>query len=220
MGGGRSASYSYDLSGNLTGADDTAVGSYSLSYYTDNRLKEITLPGGSATTCAYWENDLPRSITTRKQTEETAADFTYSYDAGDLPVSSHVSIDGNPASGDYSYSYDPAGRLTRSASAFETVAYAYDPSGNMAGKTLNPGTAQEEATTCSFDAANRLVRDYRNGSGEDNTYSYDEAGNLTGIGGGSRAQTSYTYDALGRMRQATVGSPLPLSTTPTTPWAG
>lgn len=36
MGEGRTAAYSYDLSGNLTGASDNAVGEYSLSHYNES----------------------------------------------------------------------------------------------------------------------------------------------------------------------------------------
>ena len=102
-----------------------------------------------------------------------------------------------------SYLSDDMGRLVSTTSP-DTGAtlYTYDPAGNLVLKT----DAKGNTATYAYDARNRLTGIYFPDSTQDITYLYDEGingkGRLTGMSDPA-GDTSYQYDALGRLIQKT-----------------
>ncbi|MFH1149605.1 MAG: DUF5719 family protein, partial [Actinomycetota bacterium] len=190
--GSSATSYSYDAAGQLANVSDSRGASWAFNYNPDGTLAHSSLPGGLATAYEYWDNNLVRSITTAD-----LARFTYDYNSARLISGGHQEVQGNPASGQYLYSYDTSARLTSSEStAGLNRYYSYDPSGNRTSKTEGGQT-----TTYAYDQDNRLTADSSGAS-----YGYDACGNLTSITGGTRQDTSYSYNELGQMTGSQVGS--------------
>ncbi|MBK7891916.1 MAG: hypothetical protein IPJ84_14070 [Bdellovibrionales bacterium] len=101
----------------------------------------------------------------------------------------------------YVYTFDPAGRLTtvtKNGSALSS--YTYDSNSNRISQTISGVTK-----TATYDEQDRLR------TWGTKTYSYNDAGELTGVSDSSispAAVTSYTYDVFGNMKSATLPSGL------------
>ncbi|MEA2239406.1 MAG: hypothetical protein QOC81_4130 [Thermoanaerobaculia bacterium] len=99
--------------------------------------------------------------------------------------------------------YDAEGRLKTAVVRGVTGSYSYDAFGNR--KTATGETNCYGQTVCATpltvnSSTNRLSTT-TNSSGTTTNVTYDAAGNITGVTGGS-----YTYDGTGMMTEATVGS--------------
>jgi RHS repeat-associated protein len=124
---------------------------------------------------------------------------TYQYDAAGRRTAR-----GAPGQVPVSYAYDAASRLTQLTQGSQVATLAYD----LAGRRTQLGLPNGVTTEYQYDAASRLTALlYRNALGPlgDLTYSYDAAGNRTGVGGSFArtlapdAVTGATYDAANRL---------------------
>jgi RHS repeat-associated protein len=221
--------YAYDAQGRLVRQEQT-VGALSQSVastYTEGRLAALTLPSGR--TLAYRHDGAGRiaDITLATPGLPLVQNAAHTADgrlqrwtdaAGKVQTRNH-NLDGQvvaySAGGQtWQLTYDSAGRLTRIADSANPVlaadygydalnritravlpntaySYAYDANGNRKQSTLG-GQVQ----TLSIDpASNRLLA---LAGSPPIAYTYDPAGNRSTDG-----QTNYTYDAAGRLVQAT-----------------
>jgi RHS repeat-associated protein len=187
--------YAYDPQGRLVRQVQT-VGTLSQSVastYTEGRLAALTLPSGR--TLAY-RHDAAGQVQTRSHNLDgqvvaySAGGQTWqlTYDsAGRL---TRIADSTNPVLA-ADYSYDALNRLTRAVLPNTAYAYAYDANGNRKQSTIG-GQVQ----SLSIDpASNRLLA---LAGSPPIAYTYDLAGNRSTDG-----QTHYTYDAAGRLVQAT-----------------
>ncbi|MBO9522372.1 MAG: RHS repeat-associated core domain-containing protein [Nocardioidaceae bacterium] len=191
--------YSYDRVGNLTSRKDPRNNSTTYSYDVMNRLKTVTDPLSKTTTYAY---DAGSNVTSRTD------------------ANSHVTT----------YTYDQAGRMTQKTTPIGTWKNEYDAAGNLTKTETAAGvatpTAGDGTVVKTYDALDRLTSiDYSDTTPDvtfgydelhptsmtDNavsgaaseTYTYDDAGQLTGIARGTSAFT-YTYDNDGRLTSRVV----------------
>lgn len=206
----------YDADGNVLTRTDAKGQTTTYTYDALNRVTGITYADGSTLTNSY--DTCPNGIGRRCQsTLSNGTTASWSYDGhgqvtgrfADIPVGrTDVRLS-------TTYRYDTAGRLrTMTYPSGLTVTYHYDAAGHLSGLDLNGQPYIANATYAPFgpvtgwDWSNGRVeqRTYNTdgqltsatlGSGQ-RTFSYDAAGNITGISGPNTAQ-SLTYDALNRL---------------------
>ncbi|MFA5162846.1 MAG: RHS repeat-associated core domain-containing protein [Elusimicrobiales bacterium] len=211
---GGAFTYTYDAAGNRLAM--TASGyTWSYSYDALNRPVTITAPGGTqfqftydaagrrtrmdmgAAVAADYVYDAANQLTgityRRKADNAVIAQVGYTYDTA-----------GNRATmaddfGAHTFGYDDLHRLTSAvhpssgALSVQSEAFAYDAVGNRTSDAVRSGYA--------YDAANRLNSDSQD------TYAYDNNGNLTAKTRTSdNAQTTYVYDAQNRLTQVARGT--------------
>ena len=113
----------------------------------------------------------------------TLATYVYSYDNLNR-VTTQVNNDGT-----YTYTYDNTNQLTGAYdSGTQVNSYAYDANGNRSGTGFATTVMNEQTAS----------------PGE--TYTYDQAGNLTAeTNTSTHVTTSFTYDFRNRLREVTVG---------------
>ena len=186
---GRTFAWTYDAKGNCVSASDSVTGTVMMEYDDKERLTRITYPGGRG--------------------------FTYDYDAyGRVTV--RTSLDGYAQK----YEYDAFGRLARmtDGSGNPYVVNTYDPvTGNLVLQTYGNGTTVSNA----YDLLDRTISiTHRKADGtvlerfayaynEDGQrishttkegverYTYDAAGQVTGVAYPDGTEENFTYDAVG-----------------------
>ncbi len=207
-------SFSYDGNGNLVRTTDRKGQTTTFTYDALNRRTEAAYADGARVTFAY---DAAGRPVQAHDSQTGAIDMIY--DPLDRLVAERTGM------GTVAYAYDVLGRRTQmTVNDLSPVAYTYDVASRLRTITqapLNPVTIDYDAvgrrtkltlpngvsTEYQYDAASRLTAlTYRNPTGllGDLTYTYDPAGNRTGVGG-SFARTllpepvaSATYDAANR----------------------
>jgi len=179
--GADSVTYTYDNDGLLTGA-----GALTLSRNVQNGLLTGTSTGSVTTTNGYNEFGEISSFS-------SSAPFGTSYTRDKLGrITQKVeTIEGVTTT--YDYVYDTAGRLTGvSENGVATAVYQYDSNGNRTG-----GFNAAGAIVSYYDAQDRLT------SWNGTNYTYTANGELASKNNAG-AITSYSYDVLGNLMQATL----------------
>jgi RHS repeat-associated protein len=207
-------SYQYDAANRLTRIDDTQDGSASWNYDAAGRLLSETMPNGivsytynaagqrTSMTAAdrapvTYTYDSAGRMETITQSAET---FTYSHDA-----LSRITGLSRPNAITTSYTYDSAGRLDRLQhlnglnQAIEDYRFTYTLDDKIATITSLVNTTQLSSakTAGAADAGNRITQ--FGGA----TYTFDATGQTTSKTD-AQGTTHYTWDARGRMTQATL----------------
>lgn len=199
--------YSYDLAGRLTGV--AAPGTADTFTYDDRGLL-LSTAGASGTSAFGYDADA--RVTTRTDAAGTA---TYGYDTSGRLSATTDPVTGTNISYGYNadsqistqtfgtggnirtFGYDNLGRrssdtlATNAKVTIASVLYGHNDDDQTTGKT-STGFAGAAANTYGYDQAGRLTS-WNNGTATV-AYSYDDAGNRTGIG--TRA---LTYDARNRL---------------------
>lgn len=211
----RKESYKYDLEGNLTQFTDRRGNVTALSY--DGLNRPISLKFGNTGGTVSYSYDKGNRLTKaldslfgsiartydslNRLTSETTPQgtVTYTHDAAGHRTS--MTVTGQAA---VNYTYDEANRLTNITQGKATVSFTYDAGNRRSTLTLPNGVL----ATYSYDPASRLTGlTYAHGSvtSGDLTYTYDEAGRRTSVGGNMSSielpQTigSATYDAANQL---------------------
>jgi RHS repeat-associated protein len=229
---GATTTYVRDLAGQVTQITDAAGKTTSLAYNDAGQLKRTEDPLGRVTTNLYdldgqpvervlpdassqlYEYDDAGRVTTF--TDADGQETTYIYgptglldartEPGGLVTEFEYDSDARivvktmPDGTDTLYDYDDAGRVTEisySSSAGSTATFAYDGADRLLSVTDPTGT-----TTLAYDDAGRLVSEI-DGSGDELTYVYDEAGQVLSIAYPGAGLVSYGYDDAGQMTTLT-----------------
>lgn len=206
--------YTYDAAGRLTQIQDTQGGTITRTYDNADRLLSETTTAGQIA-YSYNNADQRTSMTAdnrpavnyaydsagRLQTITQASEvFTYSYDN-----LSRIASLLRPNGVKTDFNYDAAGRLSRlkhanaSNQTLEDFVYAYNSDSEIEAIT-SPATSQQLATAKTVgpaDGANRITQ--FGGA----TYSFNLEGQTTSKTD-NQGTTNYTWDARGRMTQATL----------------
>jgi RHS repeat-associated protein len=189
----RKESYSYDLSGNLTQFTDRRGNTIQLGYDGLNRAMSVAFGNGGGTLSYSYDkgNRITKVLDSlfgsiartydglnRLTSENTPqGTVTYTYDA----VGKRTSMAVTSQTG-VNYSYDQANRLIKIAQGSATVSFTYDAGNRQMALTLPNGVLAAYA----YDQASRLTGlTYTRGSATIGslTYTYDEAGRRTNVGG-------------------------------------
>ncbi len=212
----RVARYGYDRNYNLTDTTDRKGQVTGYAYDPLDRLKRVTYADSSTVEYVYDAGDRLRQIIdstagtivreydsldrmTSETTPEGRIDYTYDLDGR----RDTMTVAGPPAI-TYAYGYDDAHRLTSITQGTSVVAMTYDNADRRETLTLPNGIV----TTSAYDNANQLTGlTYTLGPTTLGTltYTYDEVGNRTSVGGTwartglPQAVASVTYDAANRI---------------------
>ena len=204
-GAGQTTSYIYDSNGNRTQITDPLGRITNQGFDALNRLVRVTDPAQGVTTSTYDARDQLTGVT-----DPNGNTTTYAYDGfGD--VISQVS----PDSGTTVFSYDGSGNLVQRVDARGAVTnYVYDTLNRLTAKTFPAHPAENIIYT--YDEAGhgfsigRLTTVVDNGGQAGSvSYTYDERGNVLSEArtrGAATLNTSYTYDAAGRVSGITYPS--------------
>jgi len=181
---GRSLSYSFDALGRVNSVSTTKEGQTlavvtSVAYHPFGGVKSYTLGNGQSYTRGIDLDGRIASYTLGAQA------FGIGYDAASRIV--FISDLANPANSN-TYGYDSLDRLTSAVLPGTPYAYTYDAVGNRTSKTA--GAATEPYTYSA--TSNRIA------SAGPRSFILDANGSTTADG-----SNSFTYDARGRMTQAT-----------------
>jgi len=178
---GMSETYTYDLAGNLSSRTDF---------------------NGKRTTYAYDPVNRLTSKTPDPSLSEPTISFTYAASG-----QRQTMVD---ASGTTTYTYDLRDRLTQKATPEGTLSYTYDVGGNIT--SVRSSNTNGTSVDYFYDVLNRLssVRDNRSASGM-TTYTYDSVGNLQSYLYPSGVETSYAYNTLNRLTNASISNGTPLA---------
>ena len=213
----QTASYTYDLNGNVLSEEDPTGRVTSFAYDPLNRLATIEDPALSVSAFTYDASDRllsvddPRNLVTNygyngfgEQTLLASPDTGATVTTRDAAGNVDVSTDARNEAGDYSF--DVLGRLTGIVYGDQTVAYDYDGGPFGAGQ-LTQVTDGSGSTDFSYDAQGRVVlREQTTGSvGLDVAYGYDISGRLTSLTTPSGQIIGFSY-ANGRVSGVTVNS--------------
>ncbi len=211
-----SATYLYDRNDNLTEMTDRKGQVTGYAYDPLDRLKRVTYADSSTVEYVYDAGDRLRQVidstagtivreydsldrVTSETTPEGRIDYTYDLDGR----RDTMTVAGAPAI-TYAYGYDDAHRLTSITQGTSVVVMTYDNADRRATLTLPNGIV----TTSEYDHANQLTGlTYTLGPTTLGTltYTYDEVGNRTSVGGTwartglPQAVASATYDAANRI---------------------
>jgi RHS repeat-associated protein len=193
-------------------------GTVSYSYDNLGRRESMDVNGELAVTYQYLPNGLVNAISATNPVTGAPMVFTFSYD--DAGKRTGISY---PNGVTASYTYDQAGRplsvahKDSSGQALESLSYSYDANGNRTGMermgvdSLLPGLSNSP----DYNPANRL--DAFNGEAlshdangnmtgwGDKVFTWDVRDRLVGIANTPAGDASFSYDALGRRVQKTVG---------------
>jgi RHS repeat-associated protein len=206
----RGESYVYDANGNLSQVTDRKSQVTAYTYDALDRLSTVTYADTSTTTHTYDAGDRLTQVVDSsagtisrtwdlldRLTQETTPEGTvsYTYDAADRRAT--MTVAGQPQ---VSYGYDNADRLTSISQSSSTVGFTYDSADRRSVLTLPNGVTVEYA----YDDASQVTGlTYKLGTNTLGTltYSYNQAGNRTSVGGSwartglPTALASATYDA-------------------------
>ena len=210
--------FTYDGSGNLVSTTDRKGQTTAFTYDALNRRVRTQFADGAVATFTY---DAVGRLVLADDSADPHRPITLAYDTLDRLIAETTSL------GTVAYEYDVLGRRAQmQVNDLNPVTYTYDAASRLRTITqapLNPVDIQYDtvgrrtrltlpnavSTEYQYDAASRLTAlIYRNATGllGDLTYTYDRAGNRTGVGG-SFARTllpdpvpSATYDAANRQR--------------------
>ncbi|MFD0883228.1 LamG-like jellyroll fold domain-containing protein [Streptosporangium algeriense] len=189
-------SYTYDPAGRLGAKVDAMGRKTSYTYFTDNRLSQVTADdvrlNGSTT---------PVDVVLENNTYDAAGNLTKQVTGGGKTTVESV--------------YDAAGRLTSTtldpASLKRKTAFTYDATGNVTNETFTgAGTTRTESTDYAYNTLNQVTRQTVDNGTDDlvTTSTYDDRGLLTsrtdprGNASGATAAdftTTMRYDIAGQL---------------------
>nr|MCR4782771.1 DNRLRE domain-containing protein [Lachnospiraceae bacterium] len=199
--GRKALKYSYDKNGNLK--DVRLGGRVRESYEVDelNRVKSLKNQDGLKTSYTYDEE----SNVTKKEIGSHV--YNYTYDAN-----GNVTSEVNPLKQKTSYTYDSMDRMTsikvkdvlKAKYTFtktglikketdgekHSTHYKYDKNGNLKEEIDDLGKGQ----TFKYDKLDRITSVSSKGDGVTESYTYDEAGNVSSVTDGNGSKTLYKYD--------------------------
>lgn len=184
---GESTGYSYDDSGRLAEVTDSLENITSYFYDANGNLESITDARGKQRAFAY--DAMNRLVS---ETDSLGKEKTWAYDsAGNLITRT------KPGEISINYTYDDNNRLTDVTYPDQSqVSYTYDSTGKRLSMADPNGS-----TTYTYDENNRLKTIIRDA--ETITYSYDSAGNITGITYPDGMQVDYSFNELNLLDSAT-----------------
>ena len=190
---GNTTTFAYDTLGDLTKVTDPSGHATSYAYDPDRNRTSISDPSGHVTSYTY---DAANELVKVSRPDGTALSYAYDGDGNQVGQT-----DG--AGKTTSYTYDALDRLTQVTDPLNrTTAMAYDPASNLISQT-NPSGA---VTSYGYDAANQLTSiGYSDGTTPSVNYTYTPDGQRASMTDGT-GSTSYTYDSLNRLTQATNGA--------------
>jgi RHS repeat-associated protein len=185
--GGQSVSRSYDTDGNLTSISRDGV-SYSYSYNGDGTVNSMTDPRGNSTTYGSYVRGIPES-------ESQPGGVSISRSVGGSGNILSESVGGQS----FSYTYDGINRVTSigyPSTASSNVSISY----GSASKTATRGGLTESTTYNGYGYVSGITL-----GGITRSFSVDSLGRRTfeSNPNGSASGTSFTYDALNRVRGVT-----------------
>jgi len=201
--------FEYDANNNKTAVIDANGHTTSLAYDQFNRLISKTMPNGGTETYTY---DPSGKQTAKIDAINNTIQYTYdargrlysrSYPDGSITKFSY-NANGNRVSatdkrGQTSYAYDARNRLTNHAYPDgQTIDYTYDDNGRLKTIATQVGTITYDYTSC----CGRL-QSVTDPGGKTTNYSYDPAGNRTGLIYPNGTNVTYTYDANNRLTNLT-----------------
>jgi RHS repeat-associated protein len=191
--GSRTVDYAYDGAGQLETVTDWASRATDYTYTADGLLDTVTRASGVHSAYGYDAADRLDAISHYDPSDVPLAEYAYDLDADGNRIGAEVTGSA-VTNATETYGYDELDRLIEAAyddgvNPLETVDYAYDANGNR--------VSVDDGTTTT-------------------TYTYDEADQLTDLGGltltydpnGNRitaGSDSFVYDWADRLTEATVG---------------
>ncbi|MER5703296.1 RHS repeat-associated core domain-containing protein [Micromonospora sp. NPDC002296] len=206
-------SFGYDAAGNRTrytdGRGNRTISTYNSWGMLESQIEPATTAHPNATdrtwTVAYDIAGQPGKITAPGGVTRIR-----SYDAAGRLTGETGSGAGTP---ERTLGYDLTGRLTRATAPVGTDTFSYDDRGNLLNSTGRAGTASfgydaDGQLTSRADASGTAAYTYNRGrltairdgiAGVTQSYTYDSAGQLTGIDYGSGRTRAFAYDNLARV---------------------
>ncbi|MBI4317785.1 MAG: hypothetical protein HY675_04785 [Chloroflexi bacterium] len=179
--------YQYDALGRLITATNPMSLTTSYRYDADGNLIGILDANGRSTTGTYSQSSLPTSVTYPDGGVER-----FSYDANGNLIS-ETNANGRTTT----YGYDALQQLTSSTNPLgHATLWDYGPAGDLTRVTRPDGTQ----TTLNVDYASRTMT--LNANGIAAVTSFDSVGDITRVSD-TVGTTTYAYDAVGRMLEAT-----------------
>lgn len=210
---GRKTEYEYDKNSNLTGIVNAGGGRVRFAYDSNGNLTGLTDESGRKAAYAYDRSDRLIEAAVGVGTEE-AASVRYIYDGRGNLVSR---TDGNGNTSGYtynlldqmtaqvnalgqkeSYTYDDNARLSQVKRASgQTIRYEYNKLDELIKKTYSE--EEEGEVLLAYDqSGNRVsMKDLTGGS----SYTYDNAGRITGVKSGDGSIVLYHYDDYGNISE-------------------
>ena len=194
-------SYGYDANSNVTSISD-ALHTTTNTYDALNRLSQTTLPDSSTITYGYAPNGTLSSVLTSRGAQTT-------YATNGL---GNVTQRSSPDTGLTTYTVDPFSRVTQEVRANgTTVAYTYDGLDRLTSQTSSGNT--ETYTYASSGANATKLTGISNPTGS-TTFGYDGYGHVnsqTDVIFGQSFGTSYSYNAAGQLTGMTYPDGLSLT---------
>ena len=186
---GRSVTYGFDGLGrvaqiNTTKGNESQALVTSVTYHPFGGVKSFIFGNGQAYTRSYDQDGRIASYTLGGET------YAIGYDAASRIE--FISQTGSPANSN-TYGYDTLDRLTSAVTPGTSYSYAYDAVGNRLTKTIGAGT-----DTYSYSSSSNRIASITPSTGPVRSFVFDANGSTTADG-----NNTYTYDARGRMTQAT-----------------
>jgi RHS repeat-associated protein len=209
------ATYRYDAINRLTKILDASSAAFNFTYDATNRLTSRKAPNGISATYQYDGLDRLTGLT-NKRGLTTIADFQYQFsDANNISQMADGTATNN-------YGYDLLNRLTSATHSNQAnESYALDPVGNRTSSHLSSTYGYQPfnrlvstaSATYSYNANGNLIS--KTDSGGTTLYAWDFENRLKQVTLPNGSGVTYKYDALDRRteRTASIGSPLPLTTT-------
>ncbi|MHB2023834.1 MAG: RHS repeat-associated core domain-containing protein, partial [Mycobacteriales bacterium] len=202
-GAGHTVGYGYDAAGNLTSITYPGGGTVSRTFNADNQLASISDWLGNTSTFSYDADQNLSLIGYANGVSES-----YGYNAADQIISvadsyGSFSPDHRPVTVNlsaFAYTRDPNQQVTGTTSpggAQPGAAYGYTPLNQLASATLQPPSSGAGTLSCGNPTICSILDAASTGN-----YSYDPAGNLTGLPGGA----TQSFDAADELLATTVGA--------------
>jgi RHS repeat-associated protein len=203
--------YSYDVLDHLTGINQQGL-TRSFGYDGYGRLQSRTTPEQGATSYSYFADDTVQTVT-----DARGATSTFSYNGRHLVTSITYGVPaGVAATANVSFGYDAAGNRTAMNDGLGSVSYGYDQLSRLTSETRGFNGVGSFTLRYGYNLSGELTS-VTNPWGAQVGYSYDKAGELTGVSGAGYAGVStyasgITYRAFGAIKGLTYGNGLSLST--------
>jgi RHS repeat-associated protein len=172
---GHTESYGYDANGDMTTVTDR-LGHVLISngYNSDGTVATQTTPGGGTVSFSYVTNSAGQ-VTQATSTDQRGAVTTMTFDSFQEPLTV-VKAAGTSLQRTTTYQYDPvSGLVTKETDPLGRVTtYSYDGLGDLVSQTQLAGTASARTITQTFDLAGRLTS-VTDPIGKSTTFAYSDS---------------------------------------------